>query len=360
MSDALIKKFMASAFRQEPDPTSFLSDMFMTTERDIFEGEVVEIDSVRGNEEYAVDVTPYSSGRGNQVTLFTRKEYTPPAYDELTYLTVKELGKVQPGKTEYQLTSDFANLVVDRQIPLRNKILRGREMLCRDALFLGKITLINGDVIDFKQKASHQYVVPLAWTNSTANPLNDFSIVGDRVRKNGKKTIADAVFGRQSIQDFLNNDIVKAQADLKQIERFAMTSPLAEQDGSKYHGTFSADDYKINVWTYPQFVTVPTGFSLPNEGTDVPYIPTDKIVVLADAPDFRLFYAANPVLVPASPQLAEFTGLSRMPAMARGKMRPYFYLDEEECSLKIGVKSRQLPVPVGIDQFAIMTTTPAP
>lgn len=356
---ALVKKYMAAAFRQEPEPTDFISGMFSTTERDIFEGEVVEIDSVRGEEEYSIDVTPYSGGRGNAVTLFTRKEYAPPAYDEFTYLTVKELGTVQPGKTEYQLTSDFANLIVDRQIPLRNKILRGREMICRDALFLGKITLINGDAIDFKQKTSHQYTIPLAWTNSTATPLNDFGIVGDRVRKNGIKPITDALFGRQSLQDFLGNAQVKAQADLRQIERFAMTSPVAQQDGSKYHGTFTAEDYDLNVWTYPQFVKVPMGFNLPNEGTKVPYIPADKILVLGEMPDFRLLYAANPVLVPTSLELAAFSGLPRMPALERGEMQPYFYLDEEECSLKIGVKSRPMPVPVGIDQFAVITTTPA-
>jgi hypothetical protein len=354
----LLKKLNAAAFKEEEMPTRFLSNKFISTDRDKFAGELVEIDAVRGLEEYAIDVTPYSGGRSNKATKFTRKEYSPPAYDEYTFLTARELNKVQPGKTEYELASDLADMLLEKQLLLRNKILRAIELLSRDALVSGQITLINGDIIDFHQKASHQYSTPVAWTNATANPLNDFSAVGQIVRKNGVKTVADSVFGDTALQKFLNNDIVKSKGDLQQIERMAITSPMSREEGAEYHGTFSAGSYPINIWTYPQFVGVPLGFSLPNEGTKVPYIPDDKIVVLPTMPDFRLFYAGIPSLTDnVSAEIRGITGLPEFPIMEAVDLLPYFLLDYEHQSIKVGVKSRPLPVPVGIDQFAIITVT---
>lgn len=354
----LVKKLMARAFKEEELPTRFLSNKFVSTDRDKFAGEEVKIDAIRGKEEYAIDVTPYSGGRSNAATKFTRKTYSPPAYNEHTYLTAEELNKVQPGKTEYELASDIADILLRDQILLRNKIIRAIELLCRDSLVFGQITLINGDVIDFHQKANLQYSTPVAWTNSTANPLNDFSVVGQRVRQFGVKNIADAVFGDAALQKFLNNDIIKSKGDLRQIDRMAITSPMAQEEGAEFHGTFSAGSYKINIWTYPQFVGVPLGFSLPNEGTKVPYLPDDKIIVLPVMPDFRLFYAGIPSLTDnVSAELRAITGLPEFPVMEAIDLLPYFILDREHQSIKVGVKSRPLPVPVGIDQFAIITVT---
>lgn len=355
---ALVKKYMAAAFRELDMPTLFLTGFFPSGDRDKFAGEEVEIDSVRGNEEYAIDVIPYTGGRGNKSTIFTRKKWAPPAYDEYDYITAQDLTKVQPGRTEYELTKDLANIIVDKQKVLRNKIWRAKELLCRDALILGKITLINGDVIDFKQRAELQYTTPAAWTNTTTDALSDFGVMGGRIRKYGVKALKDAIFGETALTKFLNNEAVKSQADIKKYDRAAITSPIANQDGAEYHGTVSAGSYNFNIWSYPQVVGIPIGFNLPNEGTKQPYIPADKVICLGNDPDFRLFYAANAILAEnTSAELMSLTGLPMMPALVLGEMLPYFFLDQEHMAIKFGVKSRPLPVPVGIDQFGIITVT---
>jgi hypothetical protein len=321
----------------------------------------VQIDKVRGKEEYAIDVIPYSGGRPNSANVFTRKEYAPPAYDEYTYLTAEELGHVQPGMTQYAMpdqVAEISDLFVNKQMMLRNKIIRAIELLCIDSLIAGKITLINGDVIDFHQKAQLQYTTPAVWTLSTADPFGDFGEIGSRMREYGLKELTDAIFGRVALQKFLNNANVQASGDWVKIDRTALTAPVAEDQGAKYHGTFSGVDYKINVWSYPQKVLVPLGFSLPNEGTKVPYVPDDKIICLPESPDLRLYYAANPrLIINDSSELAALTGLPMVPDLARGEMLPYFSVDYDHDSIKIGVKSRPLPVPAGIDEVGIMTVT---
>jgi len=361
----LLKRLNSAAFREADTPTRFLTGLFNSPEEFHFNGEEVQIDAVRGKEEYAIDILPYSGGRANSANVFTRKIYKPPAYDEYTYLTAEELNKVQAGDTRFDNVQNSqgyveaaANLLTDKQILLRNKIIRAIELLSRDALVYGKITLLNGDVIDFKQKAALQYSTPTAWTVSTADPFQDFATLGDRIRQYGVRELKDAIFGTVAIQKFLNNANVKGAAELRQIERIAMTSPMAREEGAKYHGTFSSAGYEVNAWSYPQVVGIPTGYGLPNEGTKVPYIPVDKIICLPENPDFRLYYAGNPTLTSrVSPELMALTELSMMPTIERGEMLPYYRLDYEADSVKVGVRSRPLPVPVGIDEFGIITVT---
>jgi len=362
---ANLKTYLAAAFKEEEPVSRFLQSFFKTPDEFIFYGDKVQIDAVRGKEEYAVDVKKNAGGRGNEFNIFTRKEYEPPEYDEYAYVTAAELNKILPGQTIYDnvsnpnaYTRDLAMILMDRLNALRNKIIRSKELQCRDALFFGKITLINGDEIDFKQKATHVYTTPTAWT-AAGDPFADFGVLGQRVRKDGVREIVDAVFGSTALSKFLNNAVVKAQGDkFQQLDRMSITSPIARDQGAKYHGTFSAEDYKLNIWSYPQFVGIPTGFGLPNAGTKQPYIPVDRIVVLPDMPDFRLFYAGIPSLTNnVSAELAGFTGLNQMPSIERGKMIPYAFIDNEARAIKLGVRSRPLAVPVEIDGYGVMIVT---
>jgi len=354
-----VKTLMSDAFIAEAPPARFLQDKFETPERYIFAGEDIEIDEFSDADEYAVDVIPYGGGRANKFNLYTRKKYTPPMFNEYTDITAKELGKVFPGRTKYQLNDagyamDFADIMVSRLNDLRKKISRGVEIYARDALFYGFITLINGDTIDYKLKPSHIHTIVTPWTSSGSNALSDFVTIGDIVLADGFKPIVDAIFGSTVLTEFLDNDVVKELGKMEQIVRVAITSPMVNDKAARYHGTFSAGNYKINIWSYPQSVRVPTGFSLPNEGTKVPYIPTDRVCVLTQDPDFRLYYAATPSLANVSAEIAGTIGMTEIPALAKGMMIPYAYLDRENQSVRAGVRSRPLPIPTSINEVGVI------
>jgi len=357
---AAVKTLFSAAFRATIPATRFLQKMFMSPDEYVFPGEKVQIDIIRTEEEFAVNVALYKGGRGNSFDLFTDKEYTPPMFDEYAYITAATLNKRLPGRTIYDLSpgyeQDFADLLMEYASALRAKIIRAKEIYARDALYFGEITLVNGDVIDFNLKADHIYITPVSWT-STSDPFADFAVLGGRIRRDSGRAIIDAIAGETAIQKFLNNDAVKASADLKQIERMSITSPMAREEGSTYHGTFSANDYKINLWTYSQYHKVPEGFGFPNEGTRQPYIPTDRICVLPTNPDFRLYYGGVPVLSDVSPDLRGVLSMDQIPALERGRMLPYIYLDRDKMSVKVGVRSRPLPIPVEIDGYGVLVVT---
>lgn len=356
------KTLLSEAFRQITPPTRFLQNIiYKTPDEYVTQAAAIQIDKIRGFEEYAIDIAPGSGGRPNDFNKFTDKEYVPPMFDEYAYLTAETLQKRMPGRTKYDIgsyTRDFADLALEYLVGLRDKVTRAIEIQCRDGLFYGKITLVNGDIIDFKMKATHIYDTPTVWTNSAADPMLDFATLGGRMRSDGGREPVDAIGGRVAVSKFLNNQNVKESAKLEQIERAAITSPIAREEGSKYHGTFSAEDYKINLWTYPQTHRVPEGFNLLNEGTNQPYIPDDRFVLLPADPECRLYYAGVPTLAEIDDAaLMSLLGMGEIPTLSAGKVVPYANLDREKLAIKVGVRSRPLAIPVEVDGIGVLVVT---
>lgn len=341
----------------------FLSSFFKTDEnKDIFEGRKIKIDIVRDNREYAVTITYGTGSRKNTLLKWTGREFTPPAYHESVDITGYDLDTVLPGMSQYDLSKNYSEvlgtLAMNAVDGMSNKIARGIEIMCRDALFFGKITLVNTDEIDFEVPADHFYTTPVAWTNSSADPFADFSVIGDRVRRDSGRPVTDAICGGTALSKFKNNDNVKEAAKFQQMDRMSLESPLAKpESGAVYHGTINGSDYKINIWTFPESVRVPIGFNLSNEGTLVDIIPTDRICILPVNPYFKLYYAGNHVIKKLDESVKEKLGIPAGPAMRAGKIQKYAVLDEVNEAVRVGVKSAPFPALVDKNELGVIIVT---
>jgi hypothetical protein len=358
------KRTMLAAFKQKKKPTNFLSGWFRTTDRDIFRSRKAVIDIKRNNEAIAIDVVRGTGGRLNNNKRFTTKEYTPPIYDEYTAYFEEELNERMPGQTEYtdmQYMAQFLAILTDDQVELQEQIVRSIEVQAAQALFSGAVTLINNDSLDFKQKATHNFAAAGNWNVAGSIPTNDFITAATLNRKDGKTDSKIAIFGEQAWEDFLARnqatgtgdgnrfDLINAKlADIKQ--------PVPNTNGAVFHGTFTAGSYQFQAWTYPQFYLVPTGFGLANEGTLVPYVPTDLVAVLpmADQIDLRLIHAGIPALVNRVDNQLSGLGISQIPMNIRADFHPYAVVDDEKTCVKAGVRSAPLVVPTQIDGWSII------
>lgn len=359
MAVSKIRRQITEVVRKQKPATRGLARLFKSPDEYVLKVKTVYFDIITNKEEYAVDVTRSTGGRIKKFNKFTTKEYDPLAYDEFVNITAEELDKRLPGfspdDTSEEMGTQLSILMLDRLDGLRNLIARAIEIQARDVLFVGKITMANGDVIDFHAKASHFYPVPTAWTSSSANPLTDIQIAGNRARQDGKGTITDALFGGDILQTFLSNPFVKGSADIRRYDRAEIVSPLADDEGMNYHGTFSAGDYKLNIWSYPQFVDIPVGFGLPNEGMSVPYIPVNDVCVYSQGADLRLYYGGIPMITKeVSPTYTSLTGLMGAPAIMRGRLLPYFSLDPELVGIKVGMKSCPIALPGNTDNIVVI------
>jgi len=355
----LEKRTMLAAFKQKKAPTMFLASWFKTTSRDMFRSRKCVIDVKRNEENISIDVVRGTGGRLNNNKRFTTKEYTPPLYDEYTSYFEEELNERLPGNIEYSNPEYMAQLLAimtDDQVELQEKILRSIELQASQALFTGAVTLLNNDSLDFKQKASHNFAAATVWSNTSAVPTDDFITAATLNRKDGKTDSRVAIFGESAWENFIKRNGANNRFDLINMDLGKIQPPVMNMDGAVFHGVFTAGSYQFQAWTYPQFYLVPTGWGLANEGTLVPYVPTDKVLVLpmANAIDLRLVYAGIPQLVERVDPMLQGLGITRVPENVRGDFMPYGLVDDEATCIKAGVRSAPLCIPTQIDGWSVI------
>ena len=359
MTVELGRKTMLEAFKQKMAPTMFLSGFFRTPPRNITRSRKVVIDVKRNDEAIAIDVVRGTGGRKNDNKRFTTKEYAPPMYDESSAFNEEELMERAPGSTEYTDTAYIAELIAritDDQVQHQEMIMRAVEKQAADVFFTGTVPLINNDTIDFKQKNTHAFTVSTDWNNANGVPLTDLATACDLNRKDGKVESNIVIMGDQAVTDFLDNAQVKAIGDFRRINRIDITPPTPNTEGAKFHGEVSVGSYRLQIWTYPQFYKVPLGFSLANEGTLVPYIPTDKVVVTGSAVRFDLVYAGIPDMVRRVDPRLESLGLPAVPMSIATDFHPYAHLDDRAVNIDVGVRSAPLCIPTQIDGYTTIDT----
>ncbi len=359
---SLDRKAIGEAFEQLALPTGFYTAMYRTPESNIFSTKTIFFDIKRDGEEYAVDVIRGTGGRGNINKRFTTKEYEPPSYNEFGWVNQSERLLRVIGRTEYSehTEGDILTAIVQDLLVFQKKLDRSVEKQAVDALFLGTITLVNGDTVDFKQKSTHQTTSGAlgnsVWTNAAGDPDDDLQQLCDLNRKDGKSTSNVAEFGTQALKRYLENAKIIAKTNFRRVDNINLRPPRLNSEGAVFHGFISVGDYELEVWTYPQFYTVPTGFGLANEGTSQPYIPVDKVRVGNKDSRFDLVYAGVEKLVPVETPELSALGINQVPRTMRGKTHIYGAVDTLQENAKFGVKSAPLAIPTDIDSFAILTT----
>lgn len=362
MDVTLEKRTMLAAFKQKRKPSSFLSSWFKTTERDIFRSKTAVIDIKRNEEAIAIDVVRGTEGRQNNNKRFTTKQYKPPMYNEFMSYTEDELNERMPGATEYDspgYTDQLIAILTDDQVENQGTILRSIELQASNALFTGTVPLINNESLDYKQKTEHQITPGTLWNNTAAIPTKDVQDAAELNRKDGKVDSSVCIFGKQAWQDFLDRNIDdELKWDNRRANLADIQKPTANINGASFHGTFTAGSYNFQAWTYSQYYFVPVGWGLPNEGTLVPYVPTDLVAVLPESSliDLRLIYAGIPQLINrVDPRLAGL-GITRMPGNIKADFQPYAHIDDRALCMEVGVRSAPLCVPTQIDGWSIIKT----
>lgn len=346
------RRALADVFKKKAKPTMFLSSMFQSPESNKKDTVEIVVDIKRNGERIAIDVVRGTGGRNNVNKRFTTKTYTPPTYNEAGNYNENERLQRALGKTEYDenTMADVIAAITDDQVDLQDTILRAIEKQAADAFFTGTVVLINSDTLDFKQKGTHKITPSPVWSDANGLPLDDLQGGGTLNRKDGQTTTKDFIMGENCWKLLKNNAQFQKFADFRRVDQINVRPPVMNSDGANFHGTLTIGEYVINLWTYPQFYFVPMGFGLANEGTLVPYIPTNKGWLGTIGARFDLYFAGIAKLVPADPRLVAF-GIQQIPQTMKGDFHTYGYTDIPGKNVIYGVESAPLIVPTDLDTY---------
>lgn len=357
----LIRKSTMRLFEQGSKPMQGLRSFFLSPSENIKDTLSLNLDIVRYARKISINVAKGTGGRYNDFRKFTNKEYFPPEYNEYTDLKSKDMFLRSPGKNEYQpkTSQDIVSTMATNLIKLGEIIERGEIKQAHDALFAGKVTLINGDIIDYDKKTDHNFVPSVKWDNASATPLDEISNGISKIEEDSKRDITEinALCSPRLIDPILkalkakNVDYADPMAFLR--SNIAMPD-YANMNGMAYHGRFAINGYTVNLWSYDGRYEIPTGYSIANEGTETTYIPANSLILFPSGVRFDMIYAgveSNNFTTNAA--LKGNFGISNfMPTIEAGARVIYGEPDMKTFkAVNYGVKASPLAVPTDIDSI---------
>lgn len=327
-------------------PTMFLSSFFGKNSEELYvsDQEKIEIDIKRDEEMIAIDVLRGGSANTNVAGRYSTKEYSPPLYDESVAITAGMLNKRRAGMTPYERESRelrFAGIAVESLMKATRKILRAIEKQTAEALFDGVVTLVNTESLDFKRKASHNITPADLWSDTVnANPIADLKAACEVNRVDGKVASKAVIMGSEAWDNFIVHPKVTEYLDNRRIEG-GLIDPQFGAEGATFQGIIWIGDYRLELYTYPQFYTSDEG------STHTPYVPTDQVVVMDPTARLDKAFAAVEVLPQFNKQFNGL-GLGAIPQLTASEFVPYQY-NQPPKSLIVGVQSAPLVIPTAID-----------
>lgn len=348
MTNAL-KKAIEIGFDKRQKPSGFLANLF---EKKQLKTIKVQIQGRAVKAVYAVDVKTGTGGRRFELSQHDSKDIVIPEYNEYTTLGEVDMFKCQLGESETtQTMANIANLVNDNQEVAADMIRRSENKQAADAIFQGEITLADGSKIEFNKKATHDIdCTNKKWDNDTNNPLTQISNACDLIRTDGKTQIHSfmLICSDKGLTALLGNANVKGSSNWNNgIKRNDINIPEEKTIGGLFHGRLTCGTDIVDVWSCNEKYEIPEGFNFAGEGTSVPYIPDGAIALVPLNPNFKRYYGAlndvnsKGMLGGAKLQLVE----KEQVAYAYDKVNGGSVVTE------VGVKSRVVCVPVGVDEL---------
>lgn len=345
----VIKKAMEVGFDKRVKPTGFLSNLF---EKKQLKTIKVEIQGRSVKAIYSVDTKLGTGGRRVDLSGYDKKDFIIPEYNNFAVLTEKDVFNAQFGENEYQIQSNIATTINDSQEIISDMHRFAEEKQASDALFQGKIVLVDNSEIEYNKKATHTISKSSAkWNSTDGKPIDDIKAACALCIKDGKLSTSEfnLIMEDAGLSALLNNTQFKNNSNWNEgIKRSDINMPIENDQGAMFHGQFSCGSYRINLWSYNAFYEVPKGYNFANEGQIFTFIPKGCAAILPVKPTFKKYYAAiNNV------NASSLLGGSKMQLVEKEQL-PYAYDEVIDGSVvtKAGVKSRPLYVPVDVDCFA--------
>ena len=298
------------------------------------------IDIERIGEDVAVDIERGTEGNRNKFSLSTQKIFEPPYYAEYYDVTQEAiydqvLGAAAGNGVTPELLAQFTSSVANRMGVLQDKIERAIELMCVSILETGKVTLKDGNVIDFKRKSA-SIVNPGAgnyWANNV-DLYTQLDAAGNFIRSKGKTSddTFNIIMGASAFAKMRENTVFKGRQDTVNMKLDNVMGPMrTDNSGGVFHGTISSDNYRFQLWTYPQFYKN-------TSGVDTAYLNDKLVTIVPTTPRFKTAFCAVPQLVQPGGGVAQ-----QGPYVIDNKR------DEWNTTDLMRIRCAPLPIPTAID-----------
>lgn len=331
----------------EKKATTFLRDRYF--------GNVVTFDTAKIDIDIVDDhdrkIAPFVNPRiGGSVVArdgYTTNSYEAPEVSPLMVTTAEDMLKRSPGESMYatKSPSQRASEEIGRNLShLDDIITRREEAMCADALFNGQVTVTGvgySDTIRYWSQlaTANQPTTTLStkWTADGADPLKDLRGIRRTVIQKCGVTPTEVICGTSAI-DALLAKINGSKLDTRRVD-MGMIDPSHLPQGVTYWGYLK--DSGLDIYSYDSWYVADSGA---NSGTEVPFIPADK--VLMGSPNVKTTMAYGCVALTGDDDVRFYEG-RRVPDSWVQRANPSGRI--------VQIKARPLPIINQIYGFHVIT-----
>lgn len=351
------RKNMIEAYSSFRAPELFLAGFFPVPSGGISDTETVSIDIEREDEDISPIVNAAEGPTLNVANLFTTKEFVPPTIDEAMPFNARDFMRRMAGQTEYEATdvgfqAQFLSRALKGFGQLERKIMRNREWQASQILTTGTLTLKNAlgadmYTINFLPKAAHFPTTGTAWNLGGANPLGDLESLFDIIRENGLVDVERVLMGQKSFNNFIAHSTVQQHYDNRRID-MGEIAPAPVGRGGKRMGRLLVGAYEVEIWTY-------TGRGKPPGGSKIKMLPDNMVVAMSGDSRLDTVFGGVPMIVDVDERFRSVLP-DRIAIPRATDVQPNMWATPDGKQTMLGLASRPLLIPTGIDTFGALDT----
>jgi hypothetical protein len=306
--------------------------------------ENIDVDLRRGTRAVARFVNPANAAGAVTRDGFTTISLTPPNLKEQMVLTAADLKKRLPGEDMYSGMSpdERASFWLGKDTTqLEDLMIRREELMCRDLLFTGKITISGDGITPYDIDYGFSNVVDLTsdegaapWGDAAANIRKNF--MDWRAVVNGKcgATLNTGVLGGDAAEELFSDEAILKALDNRRSEIGFQRFEADPVEGSIYHGNL----FGIDLYTYDEL------YKDPADGVVKNMIPAKQAVFCDSRVPMAMHYGC----------VTFFNKDGSAESYAQSRVGRSWNIEDPSARIFL-MESRPLPDPVQVDSYLVAT-----
>ncbi|MEK5528503.1 major capsid protein [Viridibacillus sp. FSL R5-0468] len=328
-------------------PTTFLRDTFFRNV-DVQQTNTIDVDFKKNGRKVAPFVHEKIGGVVIENTGFKTETFTPQLIAPSKITSAADIATRSFGEGIYSSRTP-AERAVEKLLrdftELDATISRREEVMCSQALFGGKIEIINKDVnreINFHFTNDTALVGKDLWSDPSSKPYNDLKNEVRRVQMTGSINPNIVVMGSDVADVFLNHAQIKEYMNLRHMNMGEFT-PNIIAPGVTYLGRLNG--LNLDIYEYNEYYL--DDFTNPSSPENKPLVPAGKVLIGSTEAQNTMAYAAITLLkeTPDGKGMYETYEATRVPDQ---------WIERNPSRQMIQVNSKPLPVPNEIDSWSVL------
>lgn len=337
---------MGKLVERMPKVHTFIRDTFFR-HVETFHTVKIDVDFKKGSRVLAPFVHKKIGGVTVPNSGYTTSTYEPPLIAPNKITTIDDILARSPGESLYngktpnqraveKMQSDFSEL--------DEMITRREEWMCCQALFTGKIPILDTDGKEIQEEIDFNFtnktVLKSAenWKNTTGGKLKQLKAWKKTAQEKGFVNCNICLMGDEALECFLADEEVQKMLDIRSYD-IAEIKPKELPNGATYIGTIRKEN--IDIYGYNALYL--DNWTDKKKPVNKPLLPTNIVALLSTQARYSMYYGAIGIT----------DENKKIIAVAEGQRVPEQWVERNPARRFLQLNSAPLSVPHEVDSWYI-------